>query len=541
MDTVWVDTMFPGIDPDEGWEKNLERVVNYDYLLKEYLDWQLKHLTVDNMDPVDWAKVEADIISMAAGSVDLTAYYDKDEVDAKAQLILDTADDHADAKLLSYYTKDEADAQAALTLETADSHTTAALAAYYTATEVDSAISTSEASMEAYADAAVAALNISAYYTAAQTDAAIQNTASQATLTAAANAASVAISAALGTLEDDQGNTLTVQQAISAASTLTLNTADSHTAASLQSYYTKSEIGDFTGYQTAVAALKAYADSAVANIDLSAYYTSSEVDSAISTSEAGLKLYTDNAVASIDLSAYATTSSMSSAISTSEASVKGYADGLISGLSLAATGSGSSAKLVLQSGGSTIANSGASMALSVTNNSNGYSTLALTAGGITLATSGQINLGGNVIFAGDNISYLTNNSGYQTRSGVVSIIDGTVDADYVNALGITAKAIRATGSAGAYVYGSTSGSSNYLLVHADGFDMVTGGYVRAKLYESNDDVTLRLGDSTYAYFQKYYSGGKHYIWVGGGTRGDNGVGLRINLSDKTYKLFGTAE
>lgn len=35
-------------------------------------------------------------------------------------------------------------------------------------------------------------------------------------------------------------------------------------------------------------------------------------------------------------------------------------------------------------------------------------------------------------------SDLTNDSGYQTRSGVVSIIDGTVDADYVNALEISA-------------------------------------------------------------------------------------------------------
>ena len=99
MDTVWIDTMYPGIDPDEGWEKNLERVVNYDYLLKEYLDWQLKHLTVDNMDPVDWSRVEAEIISMAAGQIDLTAYYTKDEVDNIAQLILTSAEEYASAEL----------------------------------------------------------------------------------------------------------------------------------------------------------------------------------------------------------------------------------------------------------------------------------------------------------------------------------------------------------------------------------------------------------------------------------------------------------
>lgn len=39
-------------------------------------------------------------------------------------------------------------------------------------------------------------------------------------------------------------------------------------------------------------------------------------------------------------------------------------------------------------------------------------------------------------------SDLTNDSGYQTRSGVVSIVNGTVDADYVNALGITAETLQ---------------------------------------------------------------------------------------------------
>ena len=502
MDTVWVDTMFPGIDPDEGWEKNLERVVNYDYLLKEYLDWQLKHLTTDNFDATDWANVTADIISMAAQSVDLTAYYTKDEADNKSQLLLQAAEDYTQAQLASYYTASEVEGaistQAELTLTAAEGYVDTQLLSYYTANQVDGAIS-AQATLSQQAAENYVNTTLQSYYTASQVDGAIS---AQAGLT---------LTAAEGYTDTQLASYYTASQvdgAISAQAVLSQAAAEGYTNTALGSYYTKTEIGDFTGYQSAVAALQAYADNAVATIDLSAYYTATDVDGMFTTSEA---------------------------------SVKGYADGLISGLSLAATGSGSSAKLVLQSGGSTIANSGASMALSVTNNSNGYSTLALTAGGITLATSGQINLGGNVIFAGDNISYLTNNSGYQTRSGVVSIIDGTVDADYVNALGITAKAIRATGSAGAYVYGSTSGSSNYLLVHADGFDMVTGGYVRAKLYESNDDVTLRLGDSTYAYFQKYYSGGKHYIWIGGGTRGTGGVGLRINLSDLSYKLFGTAE
>ena len=39
----------------------------------------------------------------------------------------------------------------------------------------------------------------------------------------------------------------------------------------------------------------------------------------------------------------------------------------------------------------------------------------------------------------DKVSELENDEGYQTEQGVVTIIDGTVDADYVNALGIRAR------------------------------------------------------------------------------------------------------
>ena len=51
MDTVWVDTMFPGIDPDEGWEKNLERVVNYDYLLTTTAEISKTH-TIGSVVPM---------------------------------------------------------------------------------------------------------------------------------------------------------------------------------------------------------------------------------------------------------------------------------------------------------------------------------------------------------------------------------------------------------------------------------------------------------------------------------------------------------
>lgn len=447
MDTVWVDTMFPGLDPDEGWEENMKRVVNYDYLLKEYLDWQLKHLTTDNFDPTDWANVTADIISMAAGSVDLTAYYDKDEVDAKAQLILDTADDHADAKLLSYYTKDEADAQAALTLETAEGYTDTKLLSYYTSSQVDGAIS------------------------------------AQAVLSQAA--------------------------------------AEGYTNTALGSYYTKTEIGDFTGYQSAVAALQAYADNAVATIDLSAYYTATDVDGMFTTSEA---------------------------------SVKGYADGLISGLSLVATGSGNTARLSLMSG-QTELGSGASLALSVTNNSNGYSYVKLTSGNIDLATSGNITLGGNVVFA----------SGSGTTKGLkyTTINGGTVTTNTISALDVTANTIKANASisspsiSGGTITGNAISSStissstivgcniyaldsttDYVKITGSGFEVYTGGDIRAKLFQTGNTVGLRLGDtSPYGYVQKYQSGGDHYIWIGDANMS---VGLRINLSSSGhyYQLVG---
>ena len=310
--------------------------------------------------------------------------------------------------------------------------------------------------------------------------------------------------------------------AISAQATLSQQAAENYTNTQLQSYYTKTEIGDFTGYQTAVAALQAYADSAVASIDLSAYYTSSEVDSAISTSEA---------------------------------TVKGYADGKIAGLSLAAVSSGGSAQLVLQSGGSTIANSGASLALSVTNNStNGYSTLALTSGGVTLATSGNITLGGKVVFTNTDISSLSSSSGiYQ---GVTEIIGDTVTTSYVNALGITADYIKANSViSGPLIYGgifyATQGSnSDYFRVTSSGWELYTGSTERASLKQSTDTLTLSLGNSTPGKVVKYYgtvsalsTSNNHYLWIGGTAYPWNTstcVGLLLNLSNQKYKLYGTA-
>lgn len=312
MDTVWIDTMFPGIDVDEGWEENMKRVVNYDYLLKEYLDWQLKHLSADNFNPTDWSNIQEEIISMTAGQIDLTAYYTKDETD------------------------------------------------------------------ELYAS---------------------------------------------------------------------------------------------------------------------------------------LQLYADEQVAS---------------------------------LSLAAVSSGGTAQLVLQSGGTTIPGSGATLALSVTNNQNGYSTLALTADGAILATSGQITLGGKVVFQGNDISLLNNNSGYQTSSGVTTIIGNTVTTGYINALDVTAKTVKASASIssprinGGVIVGSlfySPGEDSYFLMGSDGWSLSqkTGAswYTRASLYTTSNSATLSLGNSTPAVLEKYYDNG-HYLWLGNSSRTH---GLRINLSTGAYDFL----
>ena len=232
MDMVWVDTMFPGIDEEDGWEKNLERVVNYDYLLKEYLDWQLKHLTTDNFDQVDWSNVEADIISMAAKSVDLTAYYTKDEADNKAQLTLQAAEDYTTAQLASYYTASEVEGaistQAGLTLTAAEGYVDTQLQSYYTANQVDGAISAqatlSQQAAEGYVNTA-----LQSYYTASQVDG-----------------------------------------AISAQAGLTLTAAEGYTDTALGANYTSSQVDGKIGNLGNYATVKAYADAVTSSLTLTA-------------------------------------------------------------------------------------------------------------------------------------------------------------------------------------------------------------------------------------------------------------------------------
>ena len=84
-------------------------------------------------------------------------------------------------------------------------------------------------------------------------------------------------------------------------------------------------------------------------------------------------------------------------------------------------------------------------------------------------------------------SELINNSGYQNASGVVTIIDGTVTADYIYALGVEASTIR-----GSVIYvknnaGQTTATITPGLTTAAGFDLSTSGNL---YFHSDVQITL---------------------------------------------------
>ena len=193
----------------------------------------------------------------------------------------------------------------------------------------------------------------------------------------------------------------------------------------------------------------------------------------------------------------------------------------------------------MQSDGTTVSGSGAVLGLSVTNNSNGYSYVKLTSGGVDLATSGNITLGGNVVFASGNGT--TKDLSYTTISG------GTVTTNTISALNITANTVKASASISSPTItgGSISGANfyssdrdSYLVMNANGWSMYqkTGGTMYRRAYLAADDqdkVTLIMGNSSPKLkLEKYYSGG-HYLFLGN----DDGThGLTINLSTGAYSF-----
>lgn len=87
-----------------------------------------------------------------------------------------------------------------------------------------------------------------------------------------------------------------------------------------------------------------------------------------------------------------------------------------------------------------------------------------------------------------NISELNNDSGYQTETGVTTIIDGIVTTDYVNALGITVNAANINGKLTAKQIESDSIMTSHLTVGSVTDVIIADGAVKAK-HVSADIVT----------------------------------------------------
>lgn len=91
------------------------------------------------------------------------------------------------------------------------------------------------------------------------------------------------------------------------------------------------------------------------------------------------------------------------------------------------------------------------------------------------------------------VSELDNDAGYKTKSGVVSIIEGTVDADYINALGVSASYLEADDI---YIYASNGRLAGYITTTG------AASYSGRKLVLYSGAVEIEAG-----YGSLYLSGG----------------------------------
>ena len=114
-----------------------------------------------------------------------------------------------------------------------------------------------------------------------------------------------------------------------------------------------------------------------------------------------------------------------------------------------------------------------------------------------------------------NVSDLNNDSGYQTETGVVSIIDGTVNADYVNALGIKANSIEI---GNLFFAGKDSSDKNKVTIGGWNVDSNS-------LYSTYADSASRVFMCT-GTLSNYTIGGYTDKWYfGAGTSNGNGFGV----------------
>ena len=209
------------------------------------------------------------------------------------------------------------------------------------------------------------------------------------------------------------------------------------------------------------------------------------LNSAISTVEREAKAYADGAVSTLRDTVEANYDTLNSAISTVEREAKAYADGAVASLTMTTSVNGKSATISMKAtdkDGSTV---------NIDADTITFSSVALTSDIPT------------------KVSQLTNDSGYKNYSGVVTIVNGTVTADFVNALGITAAAI------------VIENSSGYELLRASGTTVKIGDFTvgrnasRSYIYSNSHSS---LSDTAYSGvyigtdgISIYGSGGTHYM------------------------------
>lgn len=209
---------------------------------------------------------------------------------------------------------------------------------------------------------------------------------------------------------------------------------------------------------------------------------------------------------------------LNSAMTTIEGNAKAYADGAVASLTLSTTVNGNSATISLKAsdkdGSSVNVTAGtinftgmvqfsdlSTQGKTTINGSNittgtisaqriDANNLKVKAANITGSlTIGQ--LPSNVAVTSNiptKLSQLTNDSGYKDYSGVVSIVNGTVTADFVNALGISAKSLLVQNSSGKTLI-SAGGNSvsiagwnvNYNSLSTSYTGTVNGNYVNASM------------------------------------------------------------
>ena len=197
------------------------------------------------------------------------------------------------------------------------------------------------------------------------------------------------------------------------------------------------------------------------------------------------KAYADGAVSTLRDTVEANYSTLNSAISTVEREAKAYADGAVASLTMTTSVNGKSATISMKA------------------TDKDGSTVNIDADTITFSS---------VALASDiptKVSQLTNDSGYKNYSGVVTIVNGTVTADFVNALGITAAAI------------VIENSSGYELLKASGTTVKIGDFTvgrnasRSYIYSNSHSS---LSDTAYSGvyigtdgISIYGKGGTHYM------------------------------